>query len=249
MDADLQQKSLNLLRTALQDPTADFRAGQWDVIEQLVNENAHLLIVQRTGWGKSIVYFIATKLLRERGYGPTLLISPLLALMRNQIAAAERISLSAMTINSSNRDEWEQIYNDLEAGKIDILIVSPERLANEDFREKLQPVARTVGLFVIDEAHCISDWGHDFRPDYQRILRILQALPENIPLLATTATANSRVIDDIRSQIGERLGFSEARWPGPHSPSRILFYCHVLNDWHGWQKMFPTCLEAASFTP
>lgn len=206
MDADLQQKSLNLLRTALQNPTADFRAGQWDVIEQLVNENAHLLVVQRTGWGKSIVYFIATKLLRERGCGPTLLISPLLALMRNQIAAAERISLSAVTINSSNRDEWEQIYADLESGKVDILIISPERLANEEFREKLQPVARTVGLFVIDEAHCISDWGHDFRPDYQRILRILQALPENIPLLATTATANSRVIADIRSQMGERLG-------------------------------------------
>ncbi|MDP2797127.1 MAG: RecQ family ATP-dependent DNA helicase [Methanoregula sp.] len=206
MGNTLKDKGLDLLRTALQDPSIEFRAGQWEIIEQLVNDNAHLLVVQRTGWGKSIVYFIATKLLREKGTGPTLLISPLLALMRNQIAAAERIGLAAKTINSSNHDEWDQIYRDLEDKKIDILIISPERLSNEEFREKLLPLAQTVGLFVIDEAHCISDWGHDFRPDYQRILRILQILPENIPLLATTATANDRVIEDIRSQIGERLG-------------------------------------------
>jgi len=202
----LNQKSLDLLRTALQDPRAEFRDGQWEIIDQLVNENAHLLVVQRTGWGKSIVYFIATKLLRDRGTGPTILISPLLALMRNQIAAAERIGLSARTINSSNRDEWNQTFSDLEKGHVDILIISPERLGNEGFREKLIPIANTVGLFVIDEAHCISDWGHDFRPDYQRILRILQVLPENIPLLATTATANNRVITDIRSQMGNKLG-------------------------------------------
>jgi ATP-dependent DNA helicase RecQ len=197
---------LTLLRKALQDPGAEFRKGQWEIIEQLVNDHAHLLVVQRTGWGKSIVYFIATKLLREKGAGPTLLISPLLALMRNQILSAERIGLSAKTINSSNHDEWDQIYRDLEAGKTDILIISPERLSNEEFREKLLPIASTVSLFVIDEAHCISDWGHDFRPDYQRILRILQVLPENIPLLATTATANNRVITDIRSQMGDTLG-------------------------------------------
>ncbi|MDD5142894.1 RecQ family ATP-dependent DNA helicase [Methanoregula sp.] len=206
MSDPLNQKSLDLLRIALQDPHAEFRAGQWEVIEQLVNENAHLLVVQRTGWGKSIVYFIATKLLRDRGTGPTILISPLLALMRNQIAAAERIGLFARTINSSNRNEWNQTFSDLEKGQIDLLIISPERLGNEGFREKLIPIANTVGLFVIDEAHCISDWGHDFRPDYQRILRILQVLPENIPLLATTATANNRVITDIRSQMGNKLG-------------------------------------------
>jgi len=206
MDAALKKRGLNLLRTAVQDSSVEFRPGQWEIIEQLVNENAHLLVVQRTGWGKSIVYFIATKLLREKGSGPTILISPLLALMRNQIAAAERIVLTAKTINSSNKDEWDQIYLDLDAKKLDFLIISPERLSNEKFREKLLPIANTVGLFVIDEAHCISDWGHDFRPDYQRILRILQILPKNIPLLATTATANDRVIEDIRSQIGDKLG-------------------------------------------
>ena len=206
MNDKFKVNGLSLLRRALQDPSAEFRRGQWEIVQQLVSENAHLLVVQRTGWGKSIVYFIATKLLREKGSGPTLLISPLLALMRNQIAAAERIGLHAKTINSSNTDEWEEIYGDLKSNKIDFLIISPERLSNEEFREKLMPIAHTVGLFVIDEAHCISDWGHDFRPDYQRILRILQILPENIPLLATTATANDRVIEDIRSQMGDKLG-------------------------------------------
>jgi ATP-dependent DNA helicase RecQ len=206
MDNPLKEKSLNLLRTALQDPSAEFRAGQWEIIEQLVNENAHLLVVQRTGWGKSIVYFIATKLLRDKGCGPTLLISPLLALMRNQIAAAGRIGLFARTINSGNTAKWAEIYHELEENRIDLLIISPERLSNDEFREKLLPVAQTVGLFVIDEAHCISDWGHDFRPDYQRILKILQVLPKNVALLATTATANDRVIEDIRSQMGDKLG-------------------------------------------
>lgn len=224
MGNTLKYKGLVLLRTALQDPSIEFRAGQWEIIEQLVNDNAHLLVVQRTGWGKSIVYFIATKLLREKGTGPTILISPLLALMRNQIAAAERIGLSAKTINSSNHDEWDQIYRDLEEKKIDILIISPERLSNEEFREKILPLAQTVGLFVIDEAHCISDWGHDFRPDYQRILRILQILPENIPLLATTATANDRVIADIRSQIGDKLGL----FRGPLARASLILQNIIL---------------------
>lgn len=206
MGDTLKEKSLALIRTAIENPDAEFRKGQWEIIEQLVNENAHLLVVQRTGWGKSIVYFIATRLLRDKGCGPALLISPLLALMRNQIAAAERIGLVARTINSSNHEEWENVYSELKENKIDLLLISPERLSNGKFREKLLPVAQTIGLFVIDEAHCISDWGHDFRPDYQRILQILKGLPENIALLATTATANDRVIEDIRSQLGDKLG-------------------------------------------
>jgi ATP-dependent DNA helicase RecQ len=206
MDDTLKEKSLALLRTAIGNPEAEFRKGQWEIIEQLVREKAHLLVVQRTGWGKSFVYFIATKLLRDQDCGPTLLVSPLLALMRNQIAAAERFGLAARTINSSNHKEWEEVYRELGENKIDILLISPERLSNDDFRDNLLPIAQTIGLFVIDEAHCISDWGHDFRPDYQRIVRILQALPENVALLATTATANNRVIEDIRSQLGDKLG-------------------------------------------
>lgn len=163
-------------------------------------------MVERTGWGKSIVYFIATRLLRDQSAGCALLISPLLALMRNQIAAAERIGVRAETINSTNPGNWQALEAALRAGQIDILLVSPERLANEEFMTRcLLPVAARVGLFVVDEAHCISDWGHDFRPDYRRIVRILRALPRNLPVLATTATANDRVVNDVSVQLGPRL--------------------------------------------
>ena len=202
----IQKKALLLLRRALNNPTAEFRDGQWEAITAITEEQSRLLVVQRTGWGKSFVYFLATRLFRDKGKGITLLISPLLALMRNQIAAAERIGIRAQTINSSNEKEWGKVKNDLMAGKVDILLISPERLANENFRENiLIPLDKRIGLFVVDEAHCISDWGHDFRPDYRRIVRILQALPKNIPVLATTATANNRVLRDIKDQLGKNL--------------------------------------------
>ena len=176
------------LKVALNQQSAGFREGQWESIELLLSQH-RLLVVQRTGWGKSMVYFLASKLLRERGAGVTLLISPLLALMRNQIEAAERIGIRARTVNSSNDEEWFYIYNELENDLVDVLLISPERLANDAFRQDVLANLR-VGLFVIDEAHCISDWGHDFRPDYRRIVRVLRAMPSNIPVLATTATAN-----------------------------------------------------------
>ncbi|MBW4598896.1 MAG: RecQ family ATP-dependent DNA helicase [Calothrix sp. FI2-JRJ7] len=206
MATNLNKQALLLLRQALNDSTANFRPGQWEAIEKLVNTRARLLVVQRTGWGKSIVYFIATRLLRDNSAGCTLLISPLLALMRNQIAAAQRIGVKAATINSSNKHDWEVVKKQLLAGQVDILLISPERLANDEFKEQiLLPISQRIGLFVVDEAHCISDWGHDFRPDYRRIVRILQALPQNIPVLATTATANNRVVNDITAQIGSNL--------------------------------------------
>ncbi len=198
----MRDQALELLRQAVADPAAEFRPGQWQCIERLLSRE-RLLVVERTGWGKSMVYFIATRLLRNEGAGVTLLISPLLALMRNQILAAKRLHIEAATINSSNRDDWEAVQNRLLENKVDILIISPERLANDDFRENvLLPIADRIGLFVVDEAHCISDWGHAFRPDYRRIVRVLQALPTNIPVLATTATANSRVVDDVAAQLG-----------------------------------------------
>jgi len=206
MKPSLQHRARELLRLALKNPTAEFHDGQWETIDKLLRKQAKILMVQSTGWGKSIVYFLATRLLREQGAGPTLLISPLLSLMRNQLQAAERIGLRASTINSSNRDDWQQVLDRLKNDDVDILLISPERLANEDFRRTvLLPMAGTIGLFVVDEAHCISDWGHDFRPDYRRISRILQVLPKNIPVLATTATANNRVINDIVAQMGEEL--------------------------------------------
>src|SRR5690242_14013697 len=195
-----------LLRQLTGDPTAVFREGQSEAIERLVEQRGRVLVVQRTGWGKSAVYFIATRLLRDEGAGPTVLVSPLLALMRNQMLAAERAGVVAETINSDNRDDWDAIEARIAAGAVDLLLISPERLNNERFRRDVLPeLAKTVGLLVVDEAHCISDWGHDFRPDYRRIARVLPMLPREVPVLCTTATANNRVVDDIVAQAGDNL--------------------------------------------
>lgn len=192
-----------LLKVAINNGAAAFRDGQWEAIDALVNHRKKLLVVQRTGWGKSSVYFISTRILRDRGQGPTIIISPLLALMRNQIDAARRLGINAVTINSTNSHEWENARQDVQANRVDCLLISPERLANDVFMESfLQPIADRIGLMVIDEAHCISDWGHDFRPDYRRIVNILRFLPANTPVLGTTATANTRVVDDIQAQFG-----------------------------------------------
>jgi ATP-dependent DNA helicase RecQ len=187
-------------------PSPEFRDGQWEAIEQLVERRGRVLVVQRTGWGKSAVYFIATRLLRDRGAGATVLISPLLALMRNQLQMAERAGVRAATINSDNRDQWTEIEGDIARGEIDLLLISPERLNNATFRANVLPdLLRTTGLLVVDEAHCISDWGHDFRPDYRRISRVIESLADGVPVLCTTATANDRVVDDIVEQLGRDL--------------------------------------------
>lgn len=201
----MRATALRYLRGALNQPTADFRPGQWESIQAIL-ESKRLLVVERTGWGKSMVYFLATRLLRNAGAGPSLLISPLLALMRNQLEAAARIGVKAETINSSNPQDRARIEQALRDNQVDILLVSPERLADDAFVQNvLSPIADRVGLFVVDEAHCISDWGHDFRPDYRRIVRVLQALPSNIPVLATTATANDRVVRDVMAQLGKDI--------------------------------------------
>ncbi len=197
--------ALKYLRQTLKNAQADFRDGQWESIQTLLSRQ-RVLVVQRTGWGKSMVYFLATKLLRNQGLGPTLLISPLLSLMRNQLHAVENMGIIARTINSTNAEQWEVVKQELYSNKVDILLISPERLGNEDFIQNvLAQIGANIGLFVIDEAHCISDWGHDFRPDYRRIVRILKAFPSNVPVIATTATANNRVIHDIQGQIGSNL--------------------------------------------
>jgi ATP-dependent DNA helicase RecQ len=199
-------RGLELLRVLTGNPAAEFHTDQWAAIEQVVVDRSRLLVVQRTGWGKSAVYFIATRMLRDAGAGPTLLVSPLLALMRNQIQSAERAGVRAATVNSQNRDDWQSVADAVSAGEVDILLVSPERLNNIQFRRDVLPeLVRTAGLLVIDEAHCISDWGHDFRPDYRRLTRVIEMLPPTVPVLCTTATANDRVIEDIRSQLGATL--------------------------------------------
>src|SRR6478736_3493345 len=195
-----------LLRELTGNPAASFRDGQLAAIRELVVNRNRALVVQRTGWGKSAVYFIATRLLRDQGSGPTLLVSPLLALMRNQIEAARRMNVRAETINSDNQADWPQVVERIRANEVDLLLISPERLANRRFLEDvLDHVGQQAGLVVVDEAHCISDWGHDFRPDYRRIERVLELLPPGVPVLACTATANDRVVDDVVRQLGDRL--------------------------------------------
>ncbi|MFD4790369.1 RecQ family ATP-dependent DNA helicase [Streptomyces sp. NPDC058459] len=186
---------------------ARLREDQWEAVKALVVDRRRALVVQRTGWGKSAVYFVATALLRRRGSGPTVIVSPLLALMRNQVESAARAGIQARTINSANPEEWDVIHEEVGRGEVDVLLVSPERLNSVDFRDRMLPkLAATTGLLVVDEAHCISDWGHDFRPDYRRLRTMLQELAPGVPVLATTATANARVTADVAEQLGTGAG-------------------------------------------
>jgi ATP-dependent DNA helicase RecQ len=217
-DTTLREAAERHLR-ALAGEQARLREDQWTAISALVADRRRALVVQRTGWGKSAVYFIATALLRAAGAGPTVIVSPLLALMRNQVDAAARAGIHARTINSANTEEWEQVYKEVAAGDVDVLLVSPERLNNPGFRDQVLPrLTEAAGLIVIDEAHCISDWGHDFRPDYRRIRTLLGTLPPGIPVLATTATANARVTQDVAEQLG--VGLDGAGQPGARSGAR-----------------------------
>ena len=201
--APLPDQAQSALRRLVGRDDAQFRDGQLEAVMELVEDRARVLVVQRTGWGKSAVYFVATALRRAQGAGPTVIVSPLLALMRDQIAAAARAGVRAVTMNSANATEWDEVRQALAEDRVDVLLVSPERLNNPRFRdEQLPDLARRCGLLVVDEAHCISDWGHDFRPDYRRIRTLLDALPEGTPVLATTATANERVVDDVVEQLG-----------------------------------------------
>jgi ATP-dependent DNA helicase RecQ len=218
MTEELRGRAEQHLR-ALAGPDATLRDDQWRAIEALVVDRRRALVVQRTGWGKSAVYFIATALLRRpltrgQGAGATVIVSPLLALMRNQVAAAERAGIRAHTINSANVEEWDNVQARIHDGTTDVLLVSPERLNNPGFRDNVLPkLAAETGLLVIDEAHCISDWGHDFRPDYRRIRSLLADLPAGIPVLATTATANARVVDDVAEQLSTTDVGSDAQPP------------------------------------
>jgi ATP-dependent DNA helicase RecQ len=221
MPTALEDRATHLLRE-LAGPDASFREHQLEAIRDLVADRSRVLCVQRTGWGKSAVYFLATALLREQGSGPALIVSPLLALMRNQIAAAERLGIRAHTINSTNREEWAAVRDLLADDAVDLLLISPERLNNPRFRDDLLPLfAERVGLLVVDEAHCISDWGHDFRPDYRRIEEMLARLPSGVAVLGTTATANDRVVADVEEQLAN--GAPVKTYRGPLGRSSLRF--------------------------
>ena len=223
LDSPVRERAEAVLRELVGRSDARLREDQWRAIEALVIARRRALVVQRTGWGKSAVYFVATVLLREgwggwspgtpppspgarSGTGASVIISPLLALMRDQVAAAERAGIRAVTMNSANVTQWEEIQAQVAGGEVDVLLVSPERLNNPVFRDEVLPhLAAGAALVVIDEAHCISDWGHDFRPDYRRIATLLAGLPPRTPVLATTATANRRVSADVAEQLGASL--------------------------------------------
>jgi ATP-dependent DNA helicase RecQ len=202
--------AIEILRTLVGRDDADFHEGQFEAIETLVDLRRRALVVQRTGWGKSAVYFVSTLLLRRQGAGPTILVSPLLALMRDQIAAAARAGVRAVAINSTNAHEWSDVQQQLANDEVDVLLVSPERLNNPSFRDNQLPeLVRRTGMLVVDEAHCISDWGHDFRPDYRRLRDLIAQMPLGVPVLATTATANSRVVNDVAEQLDTGIDSSE----------------------------------------
>ncbi|HEV7566053.1 MAG TPA: DEAD/DEAH box helicase, partial [Microbacteriaceae bacterium] len=229
---DTRASAIAILRDLVGHPDADFHEGQFEAIEALVDQKRRALVVQRTGWGKSAVYFVATLLLRRRGAGPTILVSPLLALMRDQVASAAKAGVRAVSINSANAHEWAETTAKLRNDEVDVLLVSPERLNNPSFRdEQLPTLIARAGLLVVDEAHCISDWGHDFRPDYRRLRDLIVALPAGIPVLATTATANSRVVADVAEQLDPALVPVPAdsdRRNGHNPPERALTHAPVL---------------------
>ncbi|MFS0893060.1 RecQ family ATP-dependent DNA helicase [Microbacterium sp. 179-I 3D3 NHS] len=232
---DTREAARTALRELVGRPDADFHEGQYEAIAALVEDRRRALVVQRTGWGKSAVYFVATLLLRRQGAGPTVLVSPLLALMRDQIAAAERAGVRAVAINSTNAHEWSDVLARLERDEVDVLLVSPERLNNPSFREEQLPtLVRRIGMLVVDEAHCISDWGHDFRPDYRRLRDLIAQMPADVPVLATTATANTRVVADVAEQLGN-LGGDAALEPvvtirGPLARSSLRLGVLRLRD-------------------
>lgn len=202
-----------------------FREGQEDAILALI-EGKKVLVVQHTGWGKSLVYFLTTKLLRMQGKGPTVIVSPLLALMHNQVESAEKYGLVVKQITSDTKKEWDDIYGLIEKNQVDVIFLSPERLGDEVFMEEFSSKIQNISLFAVDEAHCISDWGHDFRPDFRRIVKYVKQLPNGTPVLATTATANNRVLRDIKHQIGQDLEIQRGSMDRPSIDIDVLRFHH-----------------------
>jgi ATP-dependent DNA helicase RecQ len=224
-------------------PAARPREDQTAAVAALVEQQARVLVVQATGWGKSAVYWAATSALRAAGKGPTLIVSPLLALMRDQVGAAAQAGLRAATVNSTNLEDWDAVFDDIAGDRLDVLLVSPERLGNAGFARRLPGLLASTGLVVIDEAHCISDWGFDFRPDYQRLAKTLLGIGTDTPVLATTATANRRVTLDIARQLGPQaltfrgsLARSSLRLavvPGLDSLDRYAWVADALDAFEG----------------
>ena len=229
----LYEKAMSIIHK-MYGPGALFRDGQYEAIEAVMSRR-RTLVVQRTGWGKSLVYFVCTKLMRKQNRGVTMVVSPLLVLMQNQVEAAERLGLRCDVLNSRTKDRWNSILPDMENDELDLVLVTPETLFNADVQEHLRNIR--IGLFVIDEAHCISDWGHDFRLEYSRLNQVIRSLPPSVPILATTATANDRVIADLQHQLGDDVFISRGSLTREslhiqilHMPGKAERYAWILQN-------------------
>ena len=244
---------------ALAGPEATPRPDQVAAVSAVVADGRRTLLVARTGFGKSAVYFSATRMLRDRGWGPTVVVSPLLALMRDQVAAAQRLGLAAVTLNSSNVDDWDEIEARINSDEIDLLLIAPERLANAGFRRRIfETMQHRAFALVCDEAHCISDWGHDFRPDYRRLRQLLSDLPDWTPVLATTATANQRVTDDVAAQLGadtlvlrtplDRQSLRLSVVALPDDAHRLAWLAETLDDLPGSGIVYCLTVEQSEVT-
>lgn len=176
-----------------------FYDEQWEAIQRILN-GERILMIQRTGFGKSLCYqFPATQF-----DGITVIFSPLIALMRDQVKALNKKGIPARYINSEQTvEENSATIQDALDGKVKILYIAPERQENAEWIEATRKM--NLSMVVIDEAHTISVWGHDFRPAFRRIINLVKLLPQSLPVLATTATATNRVQSDIEHQIGGRL--------------------------------------------
>lgn len=173
----------------------DFRPQQKEIIEHLLQEKSALVVLP-TGLGKSLCYKIPA-LIKP---GLTLVISPLIALMKNQVDEAKKVGLSAAFVNSSlTQKEREKIYSELKIGRYSLLFVAPERFRKQDFVNLISQIP--IALLAVDEAHCVSEWGHDFRPDYTRI-KEFRKIMKNPTTIALTATATQDVRDDILQNLG-----------------------------------------------
>lgn len=189
-----RQEAEILLREIFKLPK--FYEEQWEAIDKIIN-GERVLLIEKTGYGKSLCFQFPATIFQ----GTTVIFSPLIALMRDQVKKLTVLGISARCINSEQTpEENSQIINDAKQGKVKILYIAPERQENNEWIEATRQI--NLSMVVVDEAHCISVWGHDFRPAFRRIINLVNLLPKGLPVLATTATATKRVEQDVAQQIG-----------------------------------------------
>ncbi len=205
----------------------DFHDNQWRVIKELL-DNKRVLIIEKTGFGKSLCYQYCANLFE----GVTIVFSPLLSLIRDQVSSLKDKGIKAeCIISEQTKEKNEEIINKALKGKLSMLYISPERLDNEFWIQCITKIK--ISMIVIDEAHCISQWGHDFRPQYRRILNLVDYLPLDFPILALSATATTKIIEDIRFQLGDNLKIIKGSLIRDNIQLHTIF-CNDLNEKLYW---------------